>query len=102
VTGVQTCALPISETNHIKAIGLAVGTAGSAVVFAGVTVIIAVCGLALVGIDFLAVMGYASAISVLVTVLSALTLLPAIISIFHKSIKPKQSKSEFAGDVDTA
>ncbi|HLR19435.1 MAG TPA: MMPL family transporter [Staphylococcus sp.] len=91
-----------TETNHIKAIGLAVGTAGSAVVFAGVTVIIAVCGLALVGIDFLAVMGYASAISVLVAVLSALTLLPAIISIFHKSIKPKQSKSEFAGDVDTA
>ncbi|MFQ3872251.1 MMPL family transporter [Staphylococcus sp. Mo2-1] len=91
-----------TEPDHIKAIGLAVGTAGSAVIFVGVTVIIAVCGLALVGIDFLAVMGYASAISVLVAVISALTLLPAIISIFHKSIKPKQSKSEFEGDVDTA
>ncbi|WP_436862508.1 MMPL family transporter [Staphylococcus caeli] len=90
-----------TETNHIKAVGLAVGTAGSAVIFAGVTVIIAVCGLSLVGIDFLAVMGFASAISVLVAVLSALTLLPALISIFHKQIKPKQTKSEFDNDVDT-
>lgn len=79
-----------SESNHIKAIGLAVGTAGSAVIFAGVTVIIAVCGLSLVGIDFLAVMGFASAISVLVAVISALTLLPALISVFHKQIQPKK------------
>src|SRR5699024_7784574 len=90
-----------SEPNHIKAIGLAVGTAGSAVIFAGVTVIIAVCGLSLVGIDFLAVMGCASAISVFVAVVSALRLLPALISIFHKKIHPKQTKSEFDGDVDT-
>ncbi len=90
-----------TETNHIKAIGLAVGTAGSAVIFAGVTVIIAVCGLSLVGIDFLAVMGFASAISVFVAVVSALTLLPALISIFHKQIKPKRTKSEFKNDNDT-
>ncbi|PNZ59533.1 hypothetical protein CD110_07175 [Staphylococcus casei] len=91
-----------TEPDHVKAVGLAVGTAGSAVIFAGVTVIIAVCGLSLVGIDFLAVMGFASAISVLVAVISALTLLPALISIFHKQIKPKRTKSEFKGDVDTA
>lgn len=90
-----------TETNHVKGVGLAVGTAGSAVIFAGITVIIAVCGLSLVGIDFLAVMGFASAISVLVAVLSALTLLPALISIFHKQIKPKKVKSEFKNDVDT-
>lgn len=77
----------------IEAIGLAVGTAGSAVIFAGVTVMIAVCGLSLVGIDFLATMGFASAISVLFAVIAALTLLPALISIFHKRIKLK-SKSE--------
>lgn len=90
-----------TETDHVKAVGLAVGTAGSAVIFAGITVIIAVCGLSLVGIDFLAVIGFASAISVLVAVLSALTLLPALISIFHKQIKPKKTKSEFKNDVDT-
>src|SRR5699024_1213751 len=90
-----------SEPNHIKAIGLAVGTAGSAVIFAGVTVIIAVCGLSLVGIDFLAVMAFASASSVFGAVVSALTLLPALISICHKKIHPKRTKSEFDGDVDT-
>lgn len=82
-----------TEKDPIKAIGMAIGTAGSAVIFAGITVIIAVCGLSLVGIDFLAVMGYASAISVLFAVLAALTLLPAFISIFHKHIKIKSKKN---------
>ncbi|ASK62319.1 hypothetical protein CFK37_09200 [Virgibacillus phasianinus] len=90
-----------TESDHVKAIGMALGTAGSAVIFAGVTVIIAVCGLALVGIDFLTVMGFASAISVLFAVLSALTLLPALISIFHKKIKPKRNKSANSGDLNT-
>lgn len=65
----------------IEAIGKAVGTAGSAVIFAGLTVMMAVCGLSLVGIDFLAVMGFASAISVLFAVLAALTLLLSLIHI---------------------
>ncbi|MCJ1667135.1 MMPL family transporter [Staphylococcus sp. NRL 19/737] len=80
--------------NTIEAIGKAVGTAGSAVIFAGITVMMAVCGLSLVGIDFLAVMGFASAISVLFAVLTALTLLPALISIFHKSIKIKKKSTQ--------
>ena len=78
----------------VEAIGKAVGTAGSAVIFAGITVMMAVCGLSLVGIDFLAVMGFASAISVLFAVLAALTLLPALISIFHKSIKIKNKPTK--------
>ncbi len=90
-----------TETDHIKGIGLAVGTAGSAVIFAGVTVVIAVCGLSLVGIDFLAVMGFASAISVIFAVISALTLLPALISIFHKRIKVNKLQSKFKKDIDT-
>lgn len=82
-----------TESSYTKAVGLAVGTAGSAVIFAGITVIIAVCGLSLVGIDFLAVMGFASAVSVLLAVISALTLLPALISIFHKKIKVRSQES---------
>ncbi|WP_052011193.1 MMPL family transporter [Listeria ivanovii] len=81
-----------TEKNHIKAVGLATGTAGSAVIFAGITVIIAVCGLSLVGIDFLTVMGLASALSVLFAVLSALVLIPAFIGIFHNKIKPQKDK----------
>ncbi|MBC1230597.1 MMPL family transporter [Listeria booriae] len=82
-----------TEQDHLKAIGLATGTAGSAVIFAGITVIIAVCGLSLVGIEFLTIMGLASAVSVLFAVLSALVLIPAFIGLLHKKIKPQKTKA---------
>ena len=62
-----------------EAIGIAVGTAGSAVVFAGLTVIIALAALAVVRIPFLTAIGLAAAGTVLIAVLVALTLLPAIL-----------------------
>jgi RND superfamily putative drug exporter len=62
-----------------ESVPLAMGTAGSAVVFAALTVIIALCGLTVVGIPFLAVMGLAAAASVTVALLIALTLLPAML-----------------------
>ncbi|MDQ2812467.1 MAG: MMPL family transporter [Actinomycetota bacterium] len=62
-----------------ESIPLAVGTAGSAVVFAGLTVIIALCGLTVVGIPFLTVMGLAAASSVAIALLIALTLVPALL-----------------------
>jgi putative drug exporter of the RND superfamily len=62
-----------------ESVPLAVGTAGSAVVFAGLTVIIALCGLTVVGIPFLTVMGLAAASSVAVALLIALTLVPALL-----------------------
>ena len=57
----------------------ATATAGSAVVFAGLTVIIALVGLAVVNIPFLTVMGLAAAGTVTIAVLIALTLLPALL-----------------------
>ncbi|WP_238015751.1 MMPL family transporter [Dactylosporangium sp. AC04546] len=63
-----------------EAAGRAVGTAGSAVVFAGLTVIIALAALTVVGIPFLAQMGLAAAFTVAVAVVIALTLLPALLS----------------------
>ncbi|MDN5894330.1 MAG: MMPL family transporter [Nocardioides sp.] len=62
-----------------EAVGISVGTAGSAVVFAGLTVIIALSALAVVQIPFLTAMGIAAGGTVLVAVLVALTLLPAIL-----------------------
>ena len=62
-----------------ESVPLAVGTAGSAVVFAGLTVIIALSGLAVVGIPFLTVMGLSAAASVAVALLISLTLLPAML-----------------------
>jgi uncharacterized membrane protein YdfJ with MMPL/SSD domain len=56
----------------------ATATAGSAVVFAGATVVIALTGLVVVNIPFLTVMGLAAAATVSIAVLIAVTLLPAI------------------------
>ncbi|NUU19983.1 MAG: MMPL family transporter, partial [Streptomycetaceae bacterium] len=58
---------------------LAVGTAGSSVVFAALTVVIALCGMAVVGIPFLTVMGLCAAAAVTIALLIALTLLPALL-----------------------
>ena len=70
--------------SRAEAAGRAVGTAGSAVVFAGLTVIIALVALRVVGIPFLSDMGAAAALTVLIAVLIALTLLPAILGLFGK------------------
>ena len=68
-----------ADLDPFEAIGRAVGTAGSAVFFAGLTVVIALTGLSLVGIPILTEMGVAAAVTVAVAVLVALTLLPALI-----------------------
>ncbi|NLV80154.1 MAG: MMPL family transporter [Rhodococcus sp.] len=70
--------------DRAEAAGRAVGTAGSAVVFAGMTVIIALVALSVVGIPFLSVMGYAAAFTVLMAVLIAVSLLPAVLGLFGK------------------
>ena len=70
-----------------EAVGRAVGTAGSSIVFAGATVVIALAALAVVGIPFLTSMGIAAAATVAVAVLIALTLLPALIGVRKKSIR---------------
>ncbi|MET0695679.1 MAG: MMPL family transporter [Propionibacteriaceae bacterium] len=72
-----------------ESIAQALATAGSAVVFAGTTVIIALCGLAVAQIPFLSVMGWAAAAGVAVAVAVALTLLPAVLAIFGERLRPK-------------
>jgi RND superfamily putative drug exporter len=73
------------------AAGRALGTAGSAVLFAGGTVIIALAGLALVGIPFLSVMGLAAAGTVAVAVLVAITLLPALLGFAGRRVLPRKA-----------
>ncbi|MFZ2174478.1 MAG: MMPL family transporter [Rhodococcus sp. (in: high G+C Gram-positive bacteria)] len=70
--------------DRAEAAGRAVGTAGSAVVFAGLTVFIALVALRVVGIPFLSDMGAAAAFTVLIAVLIALTLLPAMLGLFGR------------------
>ncbi|GAA4190374.1 MMPL family transporter [Microbispora amethystogenes] len=76
-----------------EAAGRAVGTAGSAVVFAGATVVIALAGLSVVGIPFLSVMGLAAAGTVAVAVLVALTLLPAFLSYAGARVLPRRQRT---------
>jgi RND superfamily putative drug exporter len=75
-----------------ESIARAIGTAGSAVVFAGLTVIIALSALAVVGIPFLTVMGFAAAGTVAVAVIVALTLVPALLAFAGERLRPKARK----------
>jgi RND superfamily putative drug exporter len=69
---------------------MSVGTAGSAVVFAGITVIIALLGLLVVGIPFLSVMGVGAAVAVLLAIGVATTLLPALLGLAKGRLAPKE------------
>lgn len=73
----------------VESAGLSVGTAGSAVVFAGVTVVIALLGLLVVGIPFLSAMGIAAASAVALAVLASVTLLPAMFGLAGSRLAPK-------------
>ncbi|WP_141202872.1 MMPL family transporter [Streptomyces griseorubiginosus] len=68
---------------------LANGTAGSAVVFAGGTVIIALAALSVIGIPFLTTMGLGAAGAVLVAVLASITLLPALAGFAGTKLAPQ-------------
>ncbi|MEU8760824.1 MMPL family transporter [Streptomyces sp. NPDC048659] len=82
-----------------EAAGRAVGTAGSAVVFAGLTVVIALVGLAVVNIPMLTKMGFAAAGTVVIAVLIALTLIPALLGFAgDKVLGRKQRKGGEASD----
>ena len=75
-----------------EAAGYAVGTAGSAVVFAGLTVIIALAGLSVIGIPLLMAMGLAAAATVAIAVLVALTLLPALLGFAGKRVLGRRDR----------
>ena len=80
------------------AAGRAVGTAGSAVVFAGATVVIALAGLAVVNIPFLTLMSLAAAATVAIAVLVAITLLPALLGfVGQRVLSRRQRRAQAAG-----
>jgi RND superfamily putative drug exporter len=80
-----------------EAAGRATGTAGSAVVFAGLTVVIALAGLSVVNVPMLTKMGLAAAGTVVVAVLIALTMIPAMLGYAGRRIKPAGEKARFLG-----
>jgi RND superfamily putative drug exporter len=75
-----------------ESIGKSLATSGSAVIFAGLTVIIALVGLFITGIPFLTVMGVAAAATVALSVVVALTMLPAIMGILGERLRPRRAR----------
>ncbi|RZT16971.1 RND superfamily putative drug exporter [Kribbella sp. VKM Ac-2569] len=73
-----------------ESVARATATAGSAVLFAGATVVIALAGLSVVGVPFLTAMGLAAAATVLTAVLVALTLLPALLGFVGNRVLPRK------------
>lgn len=85
-----------------EAASRALGTAGSAVFFAGLTVIIALCGMLVIGIGFLSTMALVAAASVLINVLLALTLLPALLGLVGERICTAKARSKNVASVNKA
>ncbi|MFI0774693.1 MMPL family transporter [Streptomyces sp. NPDC021212] len=79
-----------------EATGRAVGTAGSAVVFAGLTVVIALAGLAVVNIPMLSKMGFAAAGTVVIAVLIAISLIPALLGFAGKRVYGRKARKRMA------
>ncbi|PRZ17609.1 MMPL family transporter [Nesterenkonia sandarakina] len=75
-----------------KSIALATGTAGNAVVFAGATVVIALLALNVTGLPFLALMGTVAAACVAISVLIAVTMTPAMLSLVDRRILAREER----------
>ncbi|MEV5873273.1 MMPL family transporter [Streptomyces sp. NPDC052101] len=80
-----------------EAAGRAVGTAGSAVVFAGLTVIVALAGLTVVNVPMLTKMGLAAAGTVAIAVLVAVTLVPALLGFAPFKVLRRRDRKLIAG-----
>ncbi len=75
-----------------EAAGRANATAGQSVVFAGGTVIVAICGLAFCGLPILATMGFATALVVAAVVAAAVTLLPALLGLAGERVFSRSAR----------
>jgi len=77
-----------------EAASRAIGTAGSAVFFAGLTVIIALCGMLVIDISFLSIMALVAAATVFISVLLALSLLPAMLGLVGERICSQKARQK--------
>ena len=75
----------------------AIDTSGRAVLFAGITVCIALLGLFALGLSFLYGVAVAASLAVATTVVASLTLLPALLGFFGRKVLPKRMRHLAAG-----
>ncbi len=81
-------------------LGRTAATSGSAIVVAGSTVVVAILGLYVSGVPFVGALGMASAIVVAVTMLSALTLVPALLGLAGRGVLRRSDRKVAAPDPD--
>ncbi|PYI65864.1 RND transporter [Arthrobacter livingstonensis] len=81
-----------------ESIAKATGTSGNAVLFAGLTVVIALAALSVTGLPFLSILGLAAAATVAVAVLIALSLTPAILSLMGRRVLSKRTWARNASE----
>jgi putative drug exporter of the RND superfamily len=81
-----------------EAASRALGTAGSAVFFAGLTVIIALCGMLVIGISFLTSMALVASMTVFIDVLVALTLLPSLLGLIGERIVSAKTRKKMSNE----
>lgn len=81
--------------DYKTAIASAVGTAGNAVLFAALTVVIALSALSVIGIPLLTTMGLAAAGTVAIAAVAALTLLPALAGLIGTHILSKKQHAKY-------
>ena len=74
----------------------AIDTSGRAVLFAGSTVCIALLGILVLGVSFLNGLAVASALTVVFTVLAAVTLLPALLGVFGMRVLSRRQRRRLA------
>ncbi|SEU43932.1 MMPL family transporter [Nonomuraea wenchangensis] len=79
-----------------ESIGLANGTSGNAVIFAGSTVLIALLALNVTGIPFLALMGTVGAVAIAVAVLLTVTMTPALLGLLGHRLLPRRDRKAAA------
>ncbi len=83
-------------TSVQDSITTALNTSGRAVVFAGITVVIALLGMFLTGVEFLYGLAIAASVSVVLTVIAAITLLPALLGVLGPRVLSRRDRRELA------
>lgn len=82
------------ETDRVAAVARTAATSGTAVAFAGVTVAVSICALAITGVDFVSWLGWGTAVVVAVVLLGSLTLTPALLAVLGPRVAARRVRTD--------
>ena len=80
------------------AVVTSINTSGRAVLFAGATVCIALLGMLFLGFGFLSGLGIAASVTVIITMMASLTLLPALLGFWKTTVLSRKERRRLATD----